>query len=47
LAIMAGTPRRSSARRKLGQSSVSMPMKKRGFTAPRARRTEPGKSKGK
>ena len=39
LAIIAGVRRRARARRKLGQSSVSMAMKKRGRAASRARRT--------
>src|SRR5438552_1762071 len=47
LAIMDGMPRAASARRKLGHSSVSMPMKKRGRTASSARRTGPGRSTGK
>ena len=47
LAIMLGTPRDARARRKFGQSSVSIPTKKRGRTAPRARRTGPGRSIGK
>ena len=41
LAIMLGTPRDARARRKFGQSSVSIPTKKRGRTASRARRTGP------
>ena len=47
LATMDGMPRAASARRKLGHSSVSMPMKKRGRTASSARRTGPGRSTGK
>ena len=47
LAIMDGMRRRASARRKFGQSSVSIAMKKRGRAASRARRTGPGRSSGK
>jgi len=47
LAIIDGTPRAARPRRRFGQSSVSMPRKKRGLTASRARRTGPGRSMGK